>query len=161
MHIVARAALVAVAGALPAVSPLAAQRGSHPDPTGVWKMDTTKFEKHDAALAGLSLTVSRSGDTLVVVTDVQDAGRAPFQMQARYLPSTLVAVAAVDSAHRVSPFTWDGDTLVLHTIERRPQRTLDITERWAIDASGRTLSRLQTVLDGPRVSRQTLVFTKQ
>ncbi len=156
-----RAALGALTSIAGSATVLAAQT-PRPDPVGVWTMDTTKFAKRDAALSALELTVSRSGDTLIVVTDVQDTGRPPFQMRARYVPAAMVAaVASADPSRRASLFSWEGDTLVLHTIETRPQRTLDITERWAIDATGHTLSRLQTVIDGARISRQTLVFTRR
>jgi hypothetical protein len=42
-----------------------------------------------------------------------------------------------------------------------PARTLVMEERWNIDPSGVTLSRYQHVVDGKRVSQQTLVFTRQ
>jgi len=144
-------------------SPLNAQRaGGHPDVTGVWRMDTTKFVKHDAELAALSLTVTRLRDTLLIVTDGVDVGRPPFQMSARYVPE-VVARAVADSSKRPSMLSWEGDTLVLHTVERRPDRTLRVEERWAIDASGRMLTRVQRVVDETigRVSQQTLVFTRQ
>jgi hypothetical protein len=144
-------------------SPLPAQRaGGHPDITGVWRMDTTKFVKHDAALAALSLTVTRLGDTLLIVTDGVDVGRPPFQMSARYVPEALAREVA-DSLKRPSVLAWAGDTLVLRAVERRPDRTLRIEERWAIDASGHVLTRVQHVVDETigRVSQQTLVFTRQ
>lgn len=148
--------------ALSWTSSLAAQRSSHPDVAGRWRMDTTKFEKRDAALAALTLSVAHHGDTLVIVTDVADVGRPPFTMTARYLPEQPLGAAPSGAmAQQVSRLSWRGDTLVLNTVEARPERTLKIEEHWVIDASGRTLSRLQTVADGARVSRQTLVFTRQ
>jgi hypothetical protein len=145
--------------------PLHAQRsGGHPDITGVWRMDTTKFVKHDAALTALTLSVTRLGDTLLVVTDGVDAGRPPFQMSARYVPEVLAhARAGADSSKRPSVLAWAGDTLVLRTVETRPNRTLSVEERWALDASGHVLTRFQHVVDESigRVSQQTLVFTRQ
>ena len=137
---------------------------SHPDFTGRWKMDTTKFDKHDAELAGLTLTVSNHGDTLLVVTDVVDAGRPPVQMRSTYLPNLPRPAAGgspADTLARMSVRGWVGDTLVLRRVEKRPDRTLEIEERWTLDASGRTLSRSQTAVDGIRWSRQTLLFTRQ
>jgi hypothetical protein len=61
----------------------------------------------------------------------------------------------------VNPLTWEGDTLVLRNVEQRPGRTLQIEERWSLDASGRILSRYQSVVDGKHLSRQILVFTRQ
>jgi hypothetical protein len=150
------AALTTLAPRLPAQ-----RRATHPDVTGVWRMDTTKFVKRDAELAGLTLNVAHYGDTLVIVTDVNDVGRPPFAFTARYLPEQLIAAAAADNAPHVNRLGWEGDTLVLRSVENRPPRRLDIEERWAIDESGRTLSRLQTVVDGKLRSRQTLVFTRQ
>lgn len=134
---------------------------SHPDFTGTWKMDTTKFAKHDAALAGLSLTVSNRGDTLLVVTDVLDTGRPPVQMRSTYLRPQAAGAQSANASAGESIQGWIGDTLVLRRVEKRPERTLNIEERWTINDSGRTLSRLQTVVDGIRWSRQTLVFTRQ
>ena len=148
----------AAAIALFGTSHLAAQERAHPEVAGTWKMDTTKFTKRDAELAALTLNVAHRSDTLVIVTDVLDVGSSPFRMTARYLPEERVGGAAAQQASRLS---WHGDTLVLNTVETRPDRTLRIEERWVIDAAGKTLSRLQTVVDGARVSRQTLVFTRQ
>jgi hypothetical protein len=132
------------------------------DFTGVWKMDTTKFDKHDAALAALTLNVSRRGDTLVIVTDVLDTNRPPVQMRSQYLPEqSLSRVEPADPSLRANPLSWEGDTLVLRRVEQRGPRTLKIEERWVLDATGQTLSRLQAVADGERVRRQTLVFTRQ
>ena len=134
---------------------------SHPDFTGIWKMDTTKFAKHDAELAGLTLTVSNHGDTLLIVTDVVDAGRPPVQMRSIYPPRQAPGGRAADTPAPASIRGWVGDTLVLRRVEQRPDRTLNIEERWTLDQSGRTLSRSQTAVDGIRWSRQTLVFTRQ
>ena len=143
--------------------PLYAQgRDAHPDVTGVWRMDTTKFVKRDAELTALTLSVRRLGDTLVIVTDGVDVGRPPFQMTARYIPEVSARKSVPDGSKRPSVLAWAGDTLVLRTVEARPERTLNVEERWAIDASGRVLTRLQRVVDETigRVSQQTLVFTR-
>jgi hypothetical protein len=162
LHLVAPAA--AIAAILTAASPSASHAQSaehHPDVIGVWKMDTTKFNKRDAELSALTLTVSHRGDTLVIVTDVVDAKRPPMQMRSRYLPERVLGSAALaDTALAESPLSWAGDTLVLRRVEQRPDRKLEIEERWAFDASDHTLYRQQTVVDGRRVSKQTLVFTR-
>ena len=159
---VQRLCVAACAAILAASVPLGAQStASHPDFAGTWKMDTTKFDKHDAALAGLTLTVSSHGDTLLVVTDVVDTGRAPVQMRATYLSRQASDGQRADTLVRASIQGWAGDTLVLRRVEKRPERTLNIEERWTLDPSARTLSRAQTVVDGIRWSRQTLVFTRQ
>lgn len=157
-----RSCLVLCATILAASRSLGAQpAASHPDFTGTWKMDTTKFAKHDAELAGLTLTVSNLGDTLLVVTDVVDAGRPPVQMRSSYPPVQAASGQRADAPARTSIRGWIGDTLVLRSVEQRPDRTLNIEERWTLDASGRTLSRSQIVVDGIRWSRQTLIFTRQ
>jgi len=143
------------------VSVGAQSAASRPDFTGIWKMDTTKFDKHDAELAGLTLTVSNHGDTLLVVTDVFDTGRPSVQMRSMYLPKPAGGGQPAETLVRASIRGWVGDTLVLRRVETRPERTLNIEERWTLDATGRTLSRAQTVVDGIRWSRQTLVFTRQ
>lgn len=144
-------------------APASAQRSSgHPDFQGVWRMDTTKFQKHDALLAALQLSVSQRGDTLNIITDVADTGRAPIQMRSWYVPTASVASPApVDSRVTNGSFDWRGDTLFLRRTEHRPDRTLEIEERWALDRSGQTLSRYQRVRDGARLSQQILVFTRQ
>jgi hypothetical protein len=134
---------------------------SHRNVDGVWRMDTTKFAKRDRELAGLVLRVSHLGDTLLIVTDVQDTGRPAAKMTMRYLP--MGEGAAPDTVRHINLESWEGDTLVLHSTEQRPDRTLLIEERWTFDASGSTLSRFQHVTDTKlgRVSQQTLVFTRQ
>lgn len=149
------------AAVVAASSVLGAQSSAgRPDFTGTWRMDTTKFAKHDRDLAGLTLTVSNHGDTLMVVTDVLDVGRPPTQMRASYLSTSVNGGHTAGSTLPSSIQGWIGDTLVLRSVEQRPERTLNIEERWTLDASGRTLSRSQTVVDGIRWSRQTLVFTR-
>jgi len=82
-------------------------------------------------------------------------------MRSRYVPeAVLAATEPSDTSSRPSPLSWSGDTLVLRRIEHRPDRTLNTEERWTLDESGRTLSRFQRVVDGPRRSQQTLVFTR-
>ncbi len=78
--------LIAGISALCAGAPLYGQSSAaRPDVVGVWRMDTTKFAKHDAELAALTLDVSRSGDTLVVATHVSDVGRPPAAFTNRYV----------------------------------------------------------------------------
>ena len=155
-----RCCVVVCATILATSAALSAQSAaSQPDITGRWKMDTTKFAKRDAELTGLTLTVSNHGDTLLVVTDVVDAGRPPIQMRSTYLPRQAPGQPA--DTLRPSIRGWARDTLVLRRVEKRPDRTLNIEERWTLDGSGRTLSRSQTVVDGIRWSRQTLIFTRQ
>jgi hypothetical protein len=122
-------------------------------------MDTTKFAKHDAELLGLRLNVTARGDTLVIVTDVQDIGRPPYVSTTRYVPE--LSPAPGTQREGVNSLAWAGDTLILRSTMARPDRTLLMEERWTIDETGHTLSRLQTVLDGKRRSQQTLVFTRQ
>jgi hypothetical protein len=146
-----------------AASTLTAQAPArqHPDVAGAWKMDTSKFAKHDRQLVALTLDVSHHGDTLVVVTDGRDVGGPPFTMTSRYLPDTPSgSTAPAYGAARVGSLTWAADTLVLHAVETRPDRTLQIEERWWLQSDGLTLSRFQAVRDGSRLSRQTLVFTR-
>jgi hypothetical protein len=120
---------------------------THPDFAGQWKMDTTKFVKSDKELVALTLDVTRAADTLIVATRGTDVGQPPFTFVTRYDPSSM---------------TWQGDTLVLHTTRKLPQRTLDIEERWSVDGTGRMLSRTQNVRDITidRLSRQTLLFVR-
>lgn len=155
--------LIVCGGMLASGSNAFAQQPAHqPDFRGVWRMDTTKFEKRDALLSALTLSVSRRGDTLSIITDVADTGRAPIQMRSWYLPAASPGVsAASDSLAVAGSFDWQGDTLVLRRTERRPERTLEIEERWALDGSGKTLARHQRVRDGSRLSQQTLLFTRQ
>ena len=106
--------------------------------------------------------MSQQGDTLSIVTDVVDTGRAPIQMRAFYLPTAVTpSEAPSDSRVTAGAFGWQGDTLVLRRTERRPGRTLEIEERWMLDRSGHTFSRFQRVRDAARLSQQTLVFTRQ
>ena len=140
----------------------AQETGAHPDFRGVWRMDTTKFEKRDALLSALKLTVSQRGDTLGIVTDVVDTGSAPIQMRASYLPATTPGIStASDPRATTGSFDWQGDTFVLRRTEHRPERTLEIEERWALAGNGKTLARFQRVRDGARLSQQTLLFTRQ
>ena len=134
---------------------------AHPELEGAWKMDTSKFVKHDRQLVALTLTVSHHGDTLVVLTEGRDITGPQFSMTSRYLSDTSSsATEPALTAARVGFLTWAADTMVLHAVQRRPDRTLRIEERWWLQSDGLTLSRFQVVRDGPRSSRQTLVFTR-
>lgn len=139
---------------------LQAQRSDLRAITGRWTMDTTKFDKHDPQLVALTLTASRHGDTLLVVTDGRDVTGPPFTMTNRFLADDVPSAQALDSVSHLGRLTWAGDTMVVHVVEKRPQRTLDIEERWLVLKDGQTLSRFQSVRDGQRLSRQTLVFTR-
>jgi hypothetical protein len=135
----------------------------HPDPralTGTWKMDTTKFAKHDRELVSLTLNVAQHGDTLLIVTDGRDVTGPPFTMTNRYIAEGAPSAQAMDSVSHLGRVTWAGDTMVVRLIEKRPQRTLDIEEHWLMLSDGQTLSRFQSVRDGARLSRQTLIFSR-
>ncbi|MGH7618900.1 MAG: hypothetical protein ACREPM_16900 [Gemmatimonadaceae bacterium] len=133
---------------------------TRPKVIGVWTMDTTKFAKRDTELVTLRLNVTARGDTLIVVTDVQDVGRPPFTFTSRYVPEPELKLAAATDTVRLNGLAWAGDTLILRSTMTRPDKTLNVVERWALDETGHILSRLQTVLDGTRRSQQTLVFTR-
>lgn len=150
---------LALVAATAGVSTSAAQRTqTPPNVAGVWVMDTTKFQKNDAQLAALTLKASLRGDTLSVETEGVDVGHPSFTFTTRYLPSRTTGS---DTAAHFGRYTWVGDTLLIQNVEVRPQRTLEIEERWTFDASRATLYRYQRVRDGTRLSQQTLVFTRQ
>jgi hypothetical protein len=146
--------LVAVA------SPLAAQRPNARSLVGTWVMDTTKFDKHDPELVALTLNVSQHGDTLLIVTNGKDVAGPPFTMTNQFVPESSSGAASVDTVPHLGRVAWAGDTMVVHIVERRPQRTLEIEERWVMQNDGQTLSRFQSVRDGQRLSRQTLLFSR-
>jgi hypothetical protein len=146
-------------GILAAASPLAAQGTAPRSLIGTWAMDTTKFDKHDPQLVALTLNVSQHGDTLLVVTNGRDVTGPPFTMTNQFVPENSSA-ATPDSIPHVGRVAWAGDTMVVHIVEKRPQRTLQIEERWVLQSDGQPLSRLQAVRDGVRLSRQTLLFSR-
>jgi len=153
--------LAVVAIALPCVG--AQSPTVRPDYTGVWVMDTTKFEKNDAVLLALTLTVSKHGDTLVVLTEGTDAGRGQFAVTASYALDGTPRQTTAPGSNTVSinKLSWEGATLVLSSSRDVNGRSLKITERWTLDATGKTLSKQQVSAIEGRARSQTLVFTRQ
>lgn len=158
------AAIGVIALAAPRVT--AQSQRDHPDVTGVWVMDTTKFQKTDTVLIALTLTVSREGDTLRVASDVTDkrgqalvnsTSTARYALDGSPRPNAIAGGSAVVT----SLLSWDGAILVLSSAGEISGRSIMTTERWTIDATGKTMSRYHvTAINGREVS-QTLMFTRQ
>ena len=134
-----------------------------PDFTGVWVMDTTKFEKHDAELVALKLTVSIHGDTLAIVTDVTDAHRPPSTSSAKYGLDGKPSQNPMGGGGNVltALVSWDGATLILSSSGDLNGRSLKTTERWSLDATAKTMTRQYHAVIGDREQSQTLLFTRQ
>ena len=139
---------------------------SHPDFTGIWVMDTTKFQKNDPILLALKLTVSMHGDTLrfeTVATDVRGdstvnvTSRADYGLDGKSFQGSMGAGNAV-MTRRLS---WDGTTLVLSTSGNINGRSLESTERLRLDSAGKTMTRDYVGTVNGRTQSQTLVFTRQ
>jgi hypothetical protein len=139
---------------------------SHPDFTGVWVMDTTKFQNNDPILLALKLTVSMRGDTLRIETAATDlrgdstvslTGRADYGLDGKPFQGTMGAGNAV----MTRTLSWDGTTLVLSTSGNINGRSLESTERLRLDAAGKTMTRDYVGTVNGRTQSQTLVFTRQ
>jgi hypothetical protein len=57
--------------------------------------------------------------------------------------------------------SWDGPVLVVKTKASIGGQPLDQTDRWALDAKGKTLRLSTTLTGGGQTKTQTLVFEKQ
>ncbi|HEY2824481.1 MAG TPA: hypothetical protein VGI83_02950 [Gemmatimonadales bacterium] len=161
-----RAALVALAMSTMALRAAAQAPVSHPDLTGVWVMDTTKFHKTDSVLVALTLTVARRGDTLTVSTEGSDlrggvtssfVSKAVYRLDGAPTQNTMTGTTTT----LTSQVSWDGPTLVLTSSGERNGKSYRTTERWTLDAASRTMSRQATFLMGGMDRSQVLVFSRR
>lgn len=134
----------------------------HPDFTGVWVMDTTKFAKTDKRLGGLVFRVAQKSDTLRVTTETSDDGHestfsATYGLDGKPRQNVLPDSSGVSTA----TVSWEGATLVLETLFDVRGRGYKMVQRWSLDAARKTLTEDRTAEIGSRRMVQHFVFTKR
>jgi hypothetical protein len=150
-------ALACLAGAAQAKG-----RPRRPNFSGVWVMDTTKFDNTDARLHGLVFRVVQKSDTMRVTTETSDDGHEST-FSATYDLSGLPRQNAMPDGSGTSTATlaWEDATAVLGTRFDVQGRDYTLTQRWTLDAKRRTLTEERTARVGDRQVSQHFVFTKR
>src|SRR5436305_12021466 len=166
MHLATRTLLLTAAAALTIAMPaLDAQAPSaHPDFSGTWLMDTTRTAKTDPSIISLTLRVNEHGDTMTVVSEfTTPAGstttNATYGFDGR--PWKNVVVQRGIETIRSSVVTWEGKTLVIKTTFELQGQTLAETERWTLDATGKTMTKERVAEYAGRAIPQTVVFVRR
>jgi hypothetical protein len=155
------AALLLLAATALAASP-ATSAAKHPNFSGVWGMDTTKFHNVDPRLKDLVFRVVQKPDTLHVTTETSDEGHL----------STFDATYRLDGGPRENPLpdgsgtstatlAWESDTLVLGTLFDVQGHEYRMTQRWSLDAARKTLNEERTAETAGRKMSMHFVFTKR
>jgi hypothetical protein len=166
MHLATRTLLfTSVAAFAFSISALAAQTpATHPDFSGTWLMDTTRTVKTDPSIISLTLRVNQHADTMNVVSDfTTPAGittaNATYGFDGR--PWKNVVVQRGIETIRSSVATWEGKSLVIKTTSELQGQTLAETERWTLDASGKTMTKERVAQYAGRTIPQTVVFVRR
>lgn len=155
-------ALFAVASL--AAAPLAAQ--THPDFSGKWELDPKSVEGAPNGMGPVSLTLTVTQDAKTI--KVVQAAKTPMGDQESTTAYNVDGSESKNtlsnggmSVELVSTGAWEGPVLVVTTKGDIQGQTLTTTERWSLDAGGKTL-RLQRDLSmmGQGYSLK-LAFNKQ
>jgi hypothetical protein len=132
---------------------------TRPDFVGKWVLDTTRSNR-DGVLRSLTLTVSRSGDTLSVLSE-GDNGGGPFTTATKYGFDGKPWSNPLGPATLMTTTSWDGATLVFNSTGNANGRAVTVVDRWTLDSMGMTLTRQSTfAIDGQKRS-ETLVLTRR
>jgi hypothetical protein len=152
---------VSLAFALAAVaSPLAAQ--AHPDFTGKWTLDPKSVDSPMAPTSA-TLVVTQDAKVLKVNQTVdsqmgQQTASLSFNLDGS--PSKNTVSAQGNSIEMTSTASWDGNALVVKTTADYQGQTLVQTERWTIDADGKTLRQQRDVSVAGQSMSAKMAFTK-
>lgn len=154
--------LVSLAFALSALaSPLAAQ--SHPDFSGKWVLDPKSVE---GPMAPTALTVTATQDAKTLKTE--NAASTQYGDQKSTLTVNLDGTPSkntVDTPNGpielVSIGSWDGATFVISTKADVGGQQLQQTDRWSLDAGGKTLRVQRDIAFGGQSLAMKMVLAKQ
>lgn len=147
-------------------APVAAQgsaAAAHPDVTGTWKFDPKKSE---GAGLPLSMTLTAAKDAKVMTinrTGMTEAGEQKSLVIVNLdgTPTKNTVTTQGASLDLFLTGTWDGPVFVVKTKANIGGQTLDQTDRWTVDAKGKTLHIATTLIAGGQTKIQTLAFSKQ
>jgi hypothetical protein len=130
---------------------------AHPDFTGIWQLDTTAFETPAEKAAGMvsgTLTIVRESETFAITTSIKDARPAHVGLGAPAMTWTerfpLDGGVGQTRPGYATRLSWDGPVLVItrNSITTQtgggPSRTMNVVERWNVDATGKIMTRTTT-----------------
>ena len=154
---------VALAFAFAAIAaPLAAQ-SSHPDFSGKWTLDPKSV---DSPMAPTSATMTVAQDAKVlkidqsVSTQMGDQ-KATLAFNLDGSPSKNNVAAQGMSIDLASTAAWEGPALVVKTTADIQGQTMVSTERWTLDADGKTLRMQRDASVAGQSMSMKMVFNKQ
>lgn len=148
--------LFAVSVATP--NPSSAQQAPRPDFSGRWIMDSTRSSR-DGVLSSLTLSVRRSGDTLLVRSDGANAAGAfstnsIFDLTGRATENNLRGIVLTTTA------AWHGAILVLTSKGSANGRSMTLEDSWSVDATGSRLTRNESLSVDGQVRSESLTLQK-
>jgi hypothetical protein len=149
-----------------AVTPLAAQgtaAAAHPDFTGTWKFDPKKSEGIGLPL---SMTLKAAKDSKLMTINrvgMTEAGEQGSVLMVKLdgSPTKNTLTSRGPSVDLYLTASWDGPALVVKTKANIGGNTLDQTDRWTLDAGGKRMHMVTTLVAGGQTKVQTLAFEKQ
>lgn len=130
-----------------------------PDFVGKWVMDTTRSNR-DGVLKSLTLTVTRTGDVLSVLSEGVNAG-GQFTSAGKYSLDGRPSSNPLGAVTLESTVSWEGATLVLKSTGEANGRAITVTDRWTLDPSGKILTRQSSLALDSHSRSETLVLTRQ
>ena len=147
-------------------APVAAQRSAaaaHPDLIGTWKFDPKKSEGVGLPSSMLLITAKDAKVMTINRTGMTEAGEQKslviVNLDGTPTKNTITTRGA--SLDLFLTGTWDGPAFVVTTKANVGGQTLDQTDRWTVDAKGKTLRIVTTLIAGGQTKVQTLAFDKQ
>jgi hypothetical protein len=147
-------------------APLAAQKpaaAAHPDFVGTWKLDP---KKSVGAGLPLSMTLKAAKDAKVMTINRVGMTEAGEQRSTLFVnldgsPTKNTVTTQGASVDLFLTVSWDGPALVVKTKANIGGQPLDQTDRWTLDADGKTLRIATILIGGGQTKTQTLAFEKQ
>jgi len=147
-------------------APVAAQgsaAAAHPNLIGTWKFDPKKSEGTGLPTS-MTLTTAKDDKVMTINrTGMTDAGEQKSLVIVNLdgSPTKNTVTGRGASVDLFLTGMWDGPVFVVKTKANIGTQTLDQTDRWTVDAKGKTLRIATTLIGGGQTKTQTLAFERQ
>jgi hypothetical protein len=134
---------VALVLLLTAPGSVARAQGKHPDFSGRWVLDTSQTPPSPMRPTSMIETISQSGDTLRLdrsagTVQGDAVAKITLGLDGKTWKNTVDQLGVQVNMSTVC--SWDGPTLVLTSTVAVSGQELQQTERWTLDAGGKTLT---------------------
>ena len=145
-------------------APLSAQKpAAHPDLVGSWTLDPKKSEGTGLPQS-MTLKVAKDPKLMTInrvgMTEMGEQ-RSTLIVNLDGTPTKNTITTQGASVDLFLTGSWEGPEFVLKTKANIGGQSLDQTDRWTVDASGKNLRIATTLTGGGQTKTQTLAFAKQ